>query len=71
MKAEQTYYTEEKNKDAPQQEEEQYAAWSDHFENDHVTPGDEEEQDIHSTEDEFENENEHFMFNESFDFQYG
>jgi hypothetical protein len=71
MKAEQAYYNEEEEKDTLPHEEEQYAAWSDHFDNDHITPGDDEEQDIHSTEDEVENEDEHFMFNESFDFQYG
>ena len=62
---------EKQEKDILQHEDEQYAAWSDHFDNDHITPGDDEEQDIHSTEDEVENEDEHFMFNESFDFQYG
>ncbi|KAG7369831.1 hypothetical protein IV203_027577 [Nitzschia inconspicua] len=52
-----------------QQEEEQYAAWTDHFNNDHETSG--EEQEEYPSEDEVEDEDEHFMFNESFDFQYG
>lgn len=55
------------------EENEQYAAWADHFENDNAAPDEEEEVDDepYHSKDEADDEDEHYMLNESFDFQYG